>query len=236
MTPATPFVAIEGIDGCGKSTVTQLVAGLLRERGQPVSIHDFPVYAEPHFGPLVARFLRGEFGSLTLAEPWFVGMLFAGNRAGMAASLRADLAAGQLVLCDRFAYSNVAFQSSKLPDDEAPDAFIDWLIHLEFELFGTPMPDVSIWLHVPPELRPAPSADRGHRAYLGGAVDVHESNTALQLRVHRAYEHLAAARDDIETIDCAQGGELLAPEAIAATVLDRLASLDLLPVRSRDGG
>jgi dTMP kinase len=226
-----PFIAIEGIDGCGKSTVTALVAELLRRQGQTVAVHDFPVYSEPQFGPLVARFLRGEFGDLALAEPWFAGMLFAGNRAAVASSLRADLETGHVVLCDRFTYSNVAFQSAKLPGDADREAFMAWLVGLEFELFRAPRPDVSVWLRVAPALRPAPSADRGHRDYLSGAVDIHESDAALQCRVHEAYEQLASTCEDIETIDCAPEGTMLPPEAIAAAVVARLGETGILPVQ-----
>jgi dTMP kinase len=226
-----PLVAVEGIDGAGKSTVVGFLVKLLRERGHTVATYDFPFYAEPQYGPLVARFLRGDFGALAAAEPWFVGMLFAGNRAEMKGALSADAAAGHIVICDRFSYSNVAFQSSKLPPTEDSAAFTSWLTHLEFETFGTPRADVSFWLRVNPSIRPGATGDRGDRGYLNGRTDVHESDEALQRRVHAAYEHLAATREDIEAIECAPDGVLLAPEVIAETLYDRMEALDLLPAR-----
>jgi dTMP kinase len=224
-----PLLAIEGVDGAGKSTVTALLVELLRERGHAVATYDFPVYDAPQFGPLIARFLRGGFGPMNQSEPWFVGMLFAGNRAELAPSLRADAAAGRVVVSDRFSYSNVAFQSAKLGPDEDRDAFADWLAHLEFEAFGVPRPAVSFWLHVPLALRPGVAAERGDREYLDGGVDVHEADESLQLRVHEAYAYLAATRPDVETIECAPGGVLLPPAAVAEALWDRMAALDVLP-------
>lgn len=215
------LIALEGIDGAGKSTVIALLAERLREDGREVACYDFPDYDEPRFGPLVARFLRGDFGSLGDAEPWFVGMLFAGNRAERAAAIRADLAAGRTVLCDRYSYSNVAFQTAKLESGAERARLAHWLEHLEFELLGAPRPDVSFWLRVPPALRPAARA-RGERPYLDGRADVHESDEALQLRVHAAYEQLAESHRDIQVIECAPMGELLTPAAIADALRARL--------------
>lgn len=229
---AAPLIAIEGTDGSGKSTATRLLVELLRGRGIEVATYDFPVYDEPRFGPLLSRFLRGGFEPIGPAEPWFVAMLFAGNRAETSSRIRADMAAGRLVVCDRFSYSNIAYQSAKLPAGEDVDAFAAWLDHLELETFATPRPDASFWLRVPLELRPAATARRGDRAYLAGEDDVHEADAPLQQRVHQAYERLAATHDDIETIDCAPGGSLLPPAEVAAALLARLRSLELVPERT----
>ena len=228
MSADAPLLAIEGIDGAGKSTVTALLVELLRDRGHAVTTYDFPVYDEPQFGPLVARFLRGGFGTMELAEPWFVGMLFAGNRAEVGPSLREDAAQGRVVVCDRYSYSNVAFQSSKLAPGEDRTAFIDWLAHLEFVAFNVPRPALSFWLRVPLELRPGAAHDRGERDYLDGAADVHEADEGLQRRVHEAYEYLASTRDDVQEIDCAPGGVLLPPAAVAEALWQRIAALGVL--------
>lgn len=218
--PAVPsFIAIEGIDGSGKSTATVGFAELLRGRGHTVATYDFPDYDEPQFGPLIARFLRGELGDLGAAEPWFVGMLFAGNRAERAGDIRRDLAAGRTVVCDRYSYSNVAYQTAKTGDPGARAALAGWLEHLEFETFGVPRPDVSFWLHVPLALRPGVHGERGERGYLNGQADIHESSESLQERVHEAYQELAARHEDIHAIDCAPDGRLLAPAAVAELLL-----------------
>ena len=226
-----PLIAIEGTDGCGKSTAARLLVDLLHERGIHVATYDFPIYEESQFGPLLSRFLRGGFEHIGPAEPWFVAMLFAGNRAEMSSRLRSDLASGRFVVCDRYSYSNIAFQSSKLPSHEDASTFTSWLMHLEFETFDTPQPDVSFWLRVPPDLRPAGSVDRGDRGYLNGEVDIHEADEALQLKVHRAYEQLASMKRDIQTIDCAPRGSLLPPADIAESLISRLESLELVPKR-----
>jgi dTMP kinase len=231
-----PLIAIEGVDGSGKSTVVEALVTRLHDRGHAVATYDFPDYEEPQFGPLIARFLRGGLGPMEVAEPWFVGMLFAGNRAEVSSRLRADLAADRVVVCDRFSYSNVAFQASKLGAAEDSGAFGDWLARLEFETFGVPRPDVSFWLRVPLEQRPGLHVDRSDRDYLDGAIDIHEADEALQRRVHDAYEQLARDRSDIETIDLAPGGALLSPFEVCDELIGRLEKLRLLPVRSQASG
>jgi dTMP kinase len=223
-----PLIAIEGTDGCGKSTVTRLLASALENRGLKVAAYDFPDYGENQFGPLLSRFLRGGFGGIGSAEPWFVAMLFAGNRAEMSSRLRSDLDNGCYVICDRYSYSNIAFQSSKLPEGENVTAFSSWITHLEFGSFQCPRPDISFWLEMPLALRPAATANRDDRDYLEGQTDIHEANDGLQLKVHRAYEQLVSMNDDLEAIDCAPLGQLLPPSDIVSTLLAKLEALELI--------
>jgi dTMP kinase len=213
------MIALEGVDGAGKSTATRAVAQRLRAGGLDVRVHDFPVYDEPRFGPLIAAFLRGELRVEGDRAPWLIATLFAGNRAATAGALRAELAGGATLVCDRYHLSNAAYQGAKLPPGASLDDFLAWVLDVELDVLGALRPDASIWLRVPLELRPARGRGDAARAYLEGAdEDVHEADAGLQRRVHEAYERLAAL-GAVVPVDCAPHGALLAPDEVAAAVL-----------------
>ena len=72
------FFVIEGVDGAGKSTQIKLLTDFFQRKGLRCKYLHFPRTEEPYFGELIARFLRGEFGSLSEVDPYLVstkGML-----------------------------------------------------------------------------------------------------------------------------------------------------------------
>lgn len=101
------FITLEGLDGCGKSTQMDLLAAALRERGYVVL-----VTREPGGTPL------GEAVRDLLLDPAYRGMsaraealLYAAARAHLVEQvIRPALEDGQVVLCDRYLDSSLAYQ------------------------------------------------------------------------------------------------------------------------------
>src|SRR5690349_10639080 len=101
------LIVIEGIDGAGKGTQTELLARAFQQRGVPFMRFSFPRY-ESSFGRLIGRFLNGEFGPLPAVDAHFSALLYAGDRLETKPDLEAALKSGQTVITDRYIGSNLA--------------------------------------------------------------------------------------------------------------------------------
>jgi len=147
--PEFMFIVLEGLDGAGKSTQIRMLQELFARRGVACRYLHFPRFDAPVFGDLIARFLRGELGTVEAVDPYLVALLFAGDRGDAAAEIRQWLASGEAVVLDRYVYSNVAFQCAKLSSEEERRALKRWILDTEYGYYRLPRPDVSLFLDVP---------------------------------------------------------------------------------------
>lgn len=216
------LIVLEGLDGAGKSTQIDRLRTLLSGRGLACRYLHFPRFDAPVYGELIARFLRGELGEVDRVDPYLVALLFAGDRADAAEQLREWLVAGEVVLLDRYVYSNVGYQCAKLPEGAAREALRRWILDLEFGYYGIPRPDVSLFLDVPFAFTARKLAEvrqGDDRDYLKGARDIHEASLELQRSVREVY--LAAAEEDerLKIVGCADAaGGMASPDAIFARI------------------
>lgn len=220
------FIVLEGLDGAGKSTQIKLLQSFFEERGRSCAYLHFPRFDAPVYGGLIARFLRGEFGSAAEVDPYLVALLYAGDRAEAAAQLRGWLAEGRVVILDRYLYSNVAYQCAKLPAGEARERLKRWILELEYDYHGIPAPDLSLFLDVPfafTERKLTAQRSGDDRNYLQGAADIHETSLALQRRVREVYLEVACGDPRLQVVDCsAADGSMASPETIFARIRSRI--------------
>jgi len=100
------LITIEGIDGAGKSTQVDLLAAHLGARG-----HHVVATREPGATPLGHELRRLLLQSEIALEPFAELLLFLADRVEHVRRVIAPaLAAGAIVLCDRFSDSTIAYQ------------------------------------------------------------------------------------------------------------------------------
>ena len=171
------YIALEGIEGTGKSSVQLALGAWLQADG-----HEVVYVREPGGGPTgeaIRNILLHE--NLDMV-PWAEALLFAAQRAQLAAdTIRPGLAAGAWVLGDRSVYSSLAYQAvgRRLGLDQVRAVN-------EAGLDGT-WPEFVILLTVTPEigLRRQAVADR-----------IGAEGLAFQAAVADAFEALAEAEPD----------------------------------------
>lgn len=225
------LIAIEGVDGCGKTTQVRLLAERLSAEGLDAHTVSFPRYADRTYGDLIQRYLRGDLGEVDQVHPRLVALLFAEDRRVEASNLRQALCEDKIVICDRYFYSNLAYQGSRVPEDELPD-FTRWLRNLEFGRNAVPVPMCSLYLDVHQEERQERLMTRAtlnSQVEIGAVVnDIHERDMSLQARVEEFFRTHAEIYDDLVRIDCQQYGKRLDAQSVHDRVFRVLTARNLL--------
>jgi len=220
------FFVIEGIDGSGKSTQVKLLMQYLESKTISCKYLHFPRADAPVYGDLIARFLRGDFGSINDVDPYLVALIYAGDRLDAAPLIQRWMEEGFFVILDRYVYSNIAFQCAKLSDDTKRQALKEWIMHLEFDYNHILKPDLSLFLDVPFDFtRNSLSATRkgDDRDYLLGGKDIHEDDLAFQQRVREMYLWQVKENKDFKLINCVDKlGGMKSPEGIFGEILGEI--------------
>ncbi|WP_334135912.1 dTMP kinase [Tepidimonas sp.] len=151
LTPRPPapgvFITFEGIDGAGKSSHITALAQRLRDAGRTVTLT-----REPGGTPLAETLrqclLHTPMDALTEAL-----LMFAARRDHLRLVIEPALAAGQVVLCDRFTDATFAYQGYGRGFDLTVLATLeDWV---QRGAHGPRQPDLTLWFDVPPALAAA---------------------------------------------------------------------------------
>jgi dTMP kinase len=117
------FITFEGPEGSGKSTQQQRLAAFLRERGRTVV-----VTKEPGGTPLADLIRAILLDSASVIDPIAEVFLFAASRRQHTTEIiEPALARGEVVLCDRYADSTLAYQGfGRLIDLDRLRTLNDW--------------------------------------------------------------------------------------------------------------
>ena len=214
------LISMEGLDGSGKATQTELLCSELSRRGVLLRRVSFPDYAEPS-SALAKMYLDGEFGSDPNAVNAYAASSFysVDRYASFQRFWRKDYRSGALIIADRYTTSNIVFQLSKLPKSQW-ESFIVWLEDFEYGKLGLPKPDLTIYLDMPPEVSQKLLKNRYHGDE--NKRDIHESNT-FYLSACRESAEFAAERLNWKVINCADGENPRTVEEIHADVIKKIA-------------
>jgi len=216
------LIVLEGLDGAGKSTQVRKLKDFLAENTKRLEYIHFPRYEAPVYGPLISRFLRGDFGSNDQVHPNLVALLFAEDRHRASSQILRALDEGATVLLDRYVYSNIAYQCAKVVSEEERKQLRDWIFDTEYKEFGEPRPDLNIFLDVPVsfvEHSLNASREGDDRNYLEGSRDIHEADIEFQKKVRDMYADECRRDPDFIRIDCSdQDGSMLPPDEIFSKI------------------
>jgi dTMP kinase len=163
-------VVVEGIDGAGTTTQVALLAERLKKGARPVR-----TTREPSDGPVGTLARQVLTGRIVLpggrAPGWAtMALLFAADRMDHVESeIEPFVAAGGVVISDRYDASSLAYQSVS---SGRGGATVDWIRSINKH---APRPDLTIVLDVPPDVAAARREARGEAAQLYEQSEVQRS-------------------------------------------------------------
>lgn len=211
------FITMEGVEGSGKSTQLRRLARRLEALGIPLLVSKEP--GGTALGQEIRTLLLAPHASGERWCPEAELLLFYADRIQHVASrIRPALAAGQVVLVDRFEDSSRAYQgASGVPEDR-----LDALSRL---VLGGFRPDLTLIL----DLDPAEGLRRvaARNGALGEAfreTRFDEAALAFHQEVRRRFQAIAAREPDRVALVPAQGTEDDVADALWAQVAPRLAA------------
>jgi dTMP kinase len=208
------FITLEGGEGSGKTTQIVSLAGLLAERGMRCLLTREP--GGTALGKKIRSvLLRPENAGMT---PEAELLLYLADRAEHVHTvIRPALAAGQVVLCDRFFDATVVYQG--FARGLSPERI--WRLH-EL-LFDGLKPDLTLLLDLPPEeglARARRQLEKGGRALAESRFE--EETMAFHQRVRDGYLALAEREPERFRVIAAGRAEPDVQRSIRAVVEPRL--------------
>lgn len=192
------LIVLEGIDGSGTTTQAAKLKSMFVENG--LAVH---VTAEPSGGPigsLIRQVLSGRVVTRTqgrvIAPSWKVlSLLFASDRQDhLEAEIEPNLRDGVNVICDRYLYSSVVYQSLTSGSKDSAQ----WIIELNRYVRK---PDLVLYLRVDPEK----ALDRRRTR---GLADEIFDNPDLQHRLALGYDTLSSRFDDLNIVTIDANGAI----------------------------
>ncbi|MCU0679026.1 MAG: dUTP diphosphatase [Planctomycetes bacterium] len=219
------FIVIDGTDGSGKATQTDLLIERLKQAGYRVEKIDFPQYGKKSAGA-IEEYLNGRYGDAKTVGPYRASLFYAIDRYDASFRINEWLAEGKIVIANRYAASNMGHQGGKIPDPEQRRRFFDWLDKIEFTLFAIPRPDLNIILHVDADVAQKLVDNKGERGYLNGAKrDLHEADLDHLRAAERVYLEIGRTLPNMKLIECSPQREILKREQIARLVWETVIEL-----------
>jgi dTMP kinase len=202
------LIVIDGIDGSGKTTQVRLLKDALI-----CETISFPRYEDNEYGRLVKNYLEGEFGLIDEVDPHKMAYLFAGDRLLAKSQIEKWLAAGKMVIANRYISASKAHLGANLPDRERTE-FFKWIEKLEYGTNKMPKEDLTIILEVDPKI--------GQKNVSGHGSDIHEENLEHLAKASKIYLELAKKEKNWYVIGCIKDGEMRAKEDIHQDIMQIL--------------
>ena len=168
---------IEGTDGSGKETQSNLLKERLKKENIDFKGVSFPNYDSPS-SSLVKMYLSGEFGkNAKEVSPYIASTFFAADRyATFNTEYKEYYNNGGIMLADRYTTANMVHQAGKISDKKERKKFLDWLWDFEFNLYGLPVPTEVFFLNMPVEKSIELMANRENKFTHDNKKDIHESD------------------------------------------------------------
>lgn len=210
------LIVIEGTDGSGKKTQTNLLVEKLRSQGFKTRSFAFPQYGLES-ARMIEGYLNDSFGPADSVNPHAASLFYAIDRFALAKELDKSLKEGFVIILDRYVDSNAGHQGGKIPNPQKRKLFFQWLYDLEYKTLKVPKPNLVIFLHVPAKIGQEFVYKKEKRSYIKGRKthDGHEVDIKHLKNAEKSYLQLIKQfPKNHAKIECVKNGQILPIEEI----------------------
>lgn len=194
------LIAIEGIDGTGKTTQVQRLSELLTTAGEEVVVSKEPT--DGKWGKLIRA--TAATGRLPLEEE--LDLFVRDRKDHISQLILPSLNAGKIVLLDRYFYSTIAYQGSRGADVERIESMMEF----------APVPDMMFLLDADPQITL-------NRISHGRNEIPNEFEKESTLRDCReVFLKLSRSRPEVHLINATQTADLVEQELVALMLKNAL--------------
>ena len=220
------LIVIDGTDGSGKATQVALLTKKLKKEGRTVRVVDFPEYYKNFFGTFIGHCLTEQYYNWLSVHPKIASVVYAADRWESSKKINVWIKKGYVVVANRYVSANQIHQGGKIKNAKKRNDFIKWLDKMEYEVFGIPRPDLTLYLSLPINIVLRLIKDRDsskmHRAYLKKKKDLYEANVAHLTNSRKSALWLSKTIPNFIKIDCAPLGEILSREEIHEMLYEKV--------------
>lgn len=210
------FIVLDGIDGSGKATQTELLLQKLKKSGYKTGTIDFPQYYDNFFGKMVGRHLSGEFGN---TNPYVASVIYALDRWESKEKIEKDLKEGKVFVCNRYMSANMIHQGGRIKNAKKRGEMMKFLEKMEFEIFGIPKPDMVLYLDVLPEIGQKLVDKKSSRAYAKGKKrDIYEKDKEHLKNARNQALRLIKENKNWKKINCMKDKDIISPDLVSEMV------------------
>ncbi|HUD08914.1 MAG TPA: hypothetical protein VMQ48_02370 [Candidatus Saccharimonadales bacterium] len=216
------FIVIDGTDGSGKATQTELLVKRFKKEGYKVKELDFPQYGKKSAG-LVEEYLNGNYGTARDVGPYRASIFYACDRYAASFQVKTWLSEGNIVISNRYVTANMGHQGGKIKNKRERDKYFRWLYDLEYNIFSIPKPDINLILHVDAAIAQKLVDSKEKRDYIkNGKRDIHENDLKHLQDAEKVYLEIAQGFSGFQLIECTKGGFIMSKKEISDLVWNRL--------------
>ena len=220
------LIVIDGTDGSGKATQVDLLSKRLKEEGYTVKIVDFPEYYKNFFGEFIGHCLSEQYYNFLHVHPKIASVLYAADRSESKDEMIEWLSKGYIVIANRYVSANQIHQGGKTKSTKKRNDFMKWLDKMEYEVFGIPRPDMTLYLSLPisiiMKLIEERNSSKMHRAYLKKGKDVHEADIDFLVNSRKSALKLEKEVPNFVKIECSDKKGILSRESIHMMIYEKV--------------
>lgn len=183
------FIVFEGIDGSGKGTQSKLLKNWFQQKSSKKEGFKVFLTEEPtktKLGSIIKKIIKNKKATLT---PETQALLFTADRAEHVKKIRQMLEGGNVVICDRYYFSTLAYQG-------ASGISMDWIMLLnKFAI----KPDLTVVLDVEPAVGLKRIKNRNSTSYF--------EKLKFLKRVRENYKKICSSFENAVEIDASKSIE-----------------------------